>query len=175
MSPHTRIAALAVAAAALVAGCSNYTTSSDVARVDDETLSIDELRDLMPAFTGTTDVNDVGNGEAARTTIHFWVSSEIARSSLDGVSISVAQGLIDEARQSFEGAEGVDNIPSAGLDLLADIDATLATFLELPMARETFSSAATDVDIYVSPRFGTFAPPLPGQGPLDALTVVPLQ
>ncbi len=170
MSPRTRIAALAVAAAALVAGCSNYTTSSDVARVDDATLSIEELRDLMPAFTGapvgeTVDgvngINFVGNGDASRAAIQFWLTGEIAGSSLDRAGTEVPASLIDQTRTQLSGLiPGFAELSESSQTMLVEVEATIAFFSELPMPNETFEAAVDDVDLYVSPRFGQFR--LPG-------------
>ena len=53
VTPRPLIAALAIALAAIASGCATFTDSNNVARVGDETLSNDELREIVSAITGT--------------------------------------------------------------------------------------------------------------------------
>ena len=95
VTPRPLIAALAIALAAIASGCATFTDSNNVARVGDETLSHDELREIVSAITGTpigetTDgvngINFVGNADNARTAIEFWVTGQIARAELDALA-----------------------------------------------------------------------------------------
>ena len=76
VTPRPLIAALAIALAAIASGCATFTDSNNVARVGDETLSNDELREIVSAITGTpigetTDgvngINFVGNADNGDT------------------------------------------------------------------------------------------------------------
>lgn len=171
------VAALAVVFAAIVAGCSNYTSSSDVARVDDTTLTIDELRDLMPAFTDPNagGINSVGNGAASRQAIQYWLSGEIVQSSLDRAATELPGSAIDEMRSQLAAAPAFAELPEAAQEIVIRNEARIAFFNQLPSPNESFVAASDDVDIYVSPRFGTFEGPQIIDGQIVFPGVVALQ
>ncbi len=170
VTPRTLIAALAVVVAAVASSCTTFTDSSNVARVGDETLSEEELREIVSAITGTpigdtvdgeNGINFVGNANSARTGIEFWITGQLARTELDAVEIEIPQSTIDDTQARLAGVvPNFGELSADARDTIIDLEATIVVFTNLPNSADVFTAAVDQADIYVDPRYGTFQ--LPG-------------
>ena len=166
VTPRPLIAALAIALAAIASGCATFTDSNNVARVGDETLSNDELREIVSAITGTpigetTDgvngINFVGNAYNARTAIEFWVTGQIARAELDALASEVPAETRDETQVRLASVTAnFAELSTAARDLIIDLEAAIVVFGGQPGAADAFVVAAEGSDVYVDPRFGAY-------------------
>ncbi|MEM9515730.1 MAG: hypothetical protein AAGA42_12820 [Actinomycetota bacterium] len=175
MTPRTLIAALAVALAAVASSCTTFTDSSNVARVDDETLSADELSDLMAVFLGPESIASLGNADGARGAIQYWLNGEIAKASLEETGTDVPTEQADAVRAQLATVQTFIDAPAATQDTIIEVESTLSVFLQSPTVNDDFVATAAAADVYVDPRYGAFVPPPAGVGPLDVATVVALQ
>ncbi|MEM8619461.1 MAG: hypothetical protein AAGF73_07040 [Actinomycetota bacterium] len=160
VTPRPLIAALAIALAAIASGCATFTDSNNVARVEDRTLSLDELSALVSIEfnvpQGDEGSNVPGNAEAARQAMTNWIVGQVAAIELAELDRGVSTDEIEQIEAQL--AEALPDISETGRAAYAETSAAISAFGQLPQPIEFFIAAASDTDIYVDPRFGTFNP-----------------
>lgn len=128
-----RLPSLLLAAGALVlAGCSTFSDTNAVARVNDAELSADLLDDLMVSLASPqTGPADLMNADEARRAITIWVSAEVQAQELEARGAEIAEESRGEAAATL--AAQLPEFTTVGdeaRDVLVDLVAGGATLAE---------------------------------------------
>jgi peptidyl-prolyl cis-trans isomerase C len=121
---------LPVAAAALVAGCTNVSDASVVARVGDAELPEDEL-EVYRQLVGGTEA-DLGDAESARGAISVWTEIQVLTQFVTDAGLEADPETIDAATQSAsQSVPGFAELDDSTRELLVDYFVAIGALSQL--------------------------------------------
>jgi PPIC-type PPIASE domain len=93
---------LALALAAVVAGCTTFSDNDAAARVDDVELTDAQLEELVGIYPDpeTGAVGEVTSGDAVRSAMTFWVQAQVFGQAIADAGVEIDDAAIDEATQT---------------------------------------------------------------------------
>lgn len=134
---------LPLTAALLAGGCTTFSDSDAIARVDDVELKQEQLDEILPLVTSGADVPPEAFAGATRTAISVWLEAQVFSQAVTNSGVELDQAALDDstARLSSQFPDDFSTLSDGTRDLLVNYVTGLDELAALPRPDETAVAA----------------------------------